>query len=257
MSKLPSQNKFFDFSDYGRKPARWIALRLKNTKVNAVHVTLLFFISGLIAAYCIYSGFYLIGGILLILKSILDAADGELARIKKHPSFIGRYLDSVLDLILNFIILATITNVTTTSNTLLIICFLAFQLQGTVYNYYYLILRNNIEGADRTSRIKENSFPQALHGENQLMVNVLYVLYVLFYRGFDLVVIFLDTKAQNIKRLPNWFLSLTSIYGLGFQLLLIAVLLGLNLLDIIIPFFIGYSLFIPVIILTRKIFVSN
>ena len=38
-------------------------------------------------------------------KSILDAADGELARIKKTPSYVGRFLDSISDLVLNFLII--------------------------------------------------------------------------------------------------------------------------------------------------------
>ena len=29
------------------------------------------------------------------IKSILDAADGDLARLKKEPSYIGRYYDSI------------------------------------------------------------------------------------------------------------------------------------------------------------------
>ena len=39
---------------------------------------------------------------------VLDAADGELARLKQKPSYIGRYFDSVSDIILNFFFLATI-----------------------------------------------------------------------------------------------------------------------------------------------------
>ena len=252
MSKLPSENKFLDFSDYGRKPGRWIALQLKFTKINAVQVTLSFFICGLIAVYAIYSGYYFLAGVCLILKSILDAADGELARIKKTPSYIGRYLDSVLDLILNFIVLYAIYSVTKIDLAIMIICFLAFQIQGTVYNYYYLIVRKNIRGSDKTSRINENSFPIALHGENQTSVNVLFILYLFFYRGFDLLVIFLDSKAQNIQKFPNWFLSLISIYGLGFQLLIISIMLSFKLTEFIIPFFISYSIFIPIIIFLRK-----
>tara|TARA_B110000037_G_scaffold202963_1_gene245601 strand:- start:4593 stop:4715 length:123 start_codon:yes stop_codon:yes gene_type:complete len=38
-------------------------------------------------------------------KSILDAADGEFARVKKTPSFTGRCLDAVADIILNLFIL--------------------------------------------------------------------------------------------------------------------------------------------------------
>ena len=38
------------------------------------------------------------------MKSILDAADGELARIKMTPSYSGRYLDSIFDILLNLIL---------------------------------------------------------------------------------------------------------------------------------------------------------
>jgi hypothetical protein len=48
-----------------------------------------------------------------------------------------------------------------------------------------------------------------------------------------------------------------STFGLGFQLLLIAVLLVLGLKDYIIPFFIGYSVMIFVFIGIRKGFYSR
>ncbi|HBK84317.1 MAG TPA: CDP-alcohol phosphatidyltransferase, partial [Flavobacterium sp.] len=73
-----------------------------------IHVTLLFGISGLIAIICIITQNYFAAGFFLILKSIIDAADGELARIKKTPSYSGRYLDSLFDITLNFLIFATI-----------------------------------------------------------------------------------------------------------------------------------------------------
>jgi len=253
MSKLAPENKFLDFSDYGRAPARWIAKSLLNTKFTAVHVTIMFMICGLYAAYFMVMGEYVIAGLLLVLKSILDAADGELARLRKKPSYIGRYLDSVFDLILNFILFYTISAITQGSWKLMLLAFFALQLQGTVYNYYYLIVRNNSAGGDTTSRINENSFPKALHGENQTMVNILFVMYTVLYRGFDRMVITLDSGAQKIKQLPNWFLSLASLYGLGFQLLIMAVMLATGLIEYIIPFFIFYSFLIVVIILLRKI----
>lgn len=252
MSKLAPENKFLDFSDYGRTPARWIARSLVNTKFTAIHVTVLFMICGLYAAYFMLQGHYLLAGSLLILKSILDAADGELARLKKKPSYIGRYLDSVFDLILNFILLYTIYVITQGSWKLMLLAFLAIQLQGTVYNYYYLIVRNNLAGGDTTSRINETSFPKALHGENQTVVNILFVLYNLFYGAFDRVVITLDSSAQNVKKIPNWFLSLVSLYGLGFQLLIMAVMLAAGLINYIIPFFIFYSILVVILIILRK-----
>jgi hypothetical protein len=49
-------------------------------------------------------------------------------------------------------------------------------------------------------------------------------------------------------------MTLLSIYGLGFQLLLIAALLAFDKVEWIIPFFIFYTGFILVLIAIRKIF---
>jgi phosphatidylglycerophosphate synthase len=116
MSKLPKEYKFIDVSDYGRPIARLIANAFKNTSVTPVQVTIGFIISGLIAIACMLSGYYWASAFFLILKSILDAADGELARVKNAPSYTGRYLDSVADIILNLLFFATISNITNTNH---------------------------------------------------------------------------------------------------------------------------------------------
>ena len=56
MSKLSTENRFLDFSDYGRPVALRIANTLKNTSATPVHLTLAFFVSGLIAITCIWFG---------------------------------------------------------------------------------------------------------------------------------------------------------------------------------------------------------
>ena len=87
MSKLAAQDKFLDLSDYGIGLGIIFALQLKNTRFTPIHVTLLFGISGLVAIYCIlYETLYFGAAFFIILKSIIDAADGELARLKKTPS---------------------------------------------------------------------------------------------------------------------------------------------------------------------------
>ena len=132
----------------------------------------------------------------LIFKSILDAADGELARIKKNPSYTGRYLDSVSDIILNLIIFITLWQVTKINLVLALLAFFGIQLQGTLYNYYYVILRNHFNG-DTTSRIFEDKTPTALPGEKQQNVNILFFLYKLFYGIFDKIIYALDKKASH------------------------------------------------------------
>lgn len=252
MSKLVSEDKFLDFSDYGRPLATFFANQLKNTRFTPIDVTLLFGVSGLIAIYCILNNHYFAAGFFIILKSIIDAADGELSRVKNTPSYTGRYLDSVFDIILNFLFLMSICYVSEATFFYTILAFIAIQLQGTIYNYYYVILRNNSEGGDATSKIFEIKTPKAFPNEKQKYVNILFTLYVLLYGIFDQTIYFLDREAAKVKSFPNWFMTFLSIYGLGFQLLIIAIMLAFNLIDFIVPFFIYYSFLIIVFVGIRK-----
>lgn len=254
MSKLPADNNFLDLSDYGRKIAKMIAKSLLNSFITPIHVTFGFLFIGILAIYFILNQLFYVAAILLVLKSIIDAVDGELARLRNKPSYVGRFLDSNFDLLLNFGFLYIIHIISNTSLELMLVAFVSIQLQGTIYNYYYTIVRNNRPGSDTTSRIKENSFPKAMGGENQKMVNFLYVVFKIFYGGFDFIVLKLDKGAQNLKKFPNWFMTLISIYGLGFQLLIIGVMLSLGLKEYILLFIIYYSIFIALILFIRKIF---
>ena len=253
MSKLPAKYQFLDLSDYGRPIARFIANSLRNTKFTPVDVTIAFIISGLIGIYCITKEYYFTAAFFLIFKSILDAADGELARIKKTPSYTGRFLDSVSDIILNLIIFVTLWQVTEISLALAFLAFFGIQLQGTLYNYYYVILRNRFDG-DTTSRIFEDKTPTALPGEKQKNVNILFFLYKLFYGVFDKIIYTLDKNASRGKPFPNWLMTLISTFGLGFQLLLISIFLIVCYKSFIIPFFIAYSSLIFIFIFIRRIF---
>ena len=115
-----------------------------------------------------------------------------------------------------------------------------------------MILRNKSIGGDSTSKIFEYKSPKALPGETQKSVDILFKIYTLVYGIFDKIIHFLDSDAYKVKTFPNWFMTLLSIYGLGFQLLIIAVMIPLNLIEYIIPFFIVYTLLIFVIIGIRK-----
>ena len=256
MSKLPKENKFVDLSDYGRPIAIVIANSLKNTAVTPVHVTIGFIISGLIAIYCIIQGFYWLAAFFLIVKSVLDAADGELARVKQRPSYTGRYLDSVADIILNALFFISIWYITNTTIWIGLLAFIGLQLQGTLYNYYYVILRNKFNG-DTTSRVFENKTPIAFDGERQKHVNILFGLYKLFYGAFDKTIYTLDSTADKGSVLPNWLMTSVSTFGLGFQLLIIATMLVLGFKALILPFFLVYTAMIFVFIGIRKFFYSE
>ena len=252
MSKLPQEHQFLDLSDYGRPIARIIANLLMSTSLTPVHVTLSFVVSGFIAIICILNHQFWTATFFLVLKSILDAADGELARLKNKPSYTGRYLDSISDILLNLLILLTIRYVTNGSLSLTVIAFIGMQLQGTLYNYYYVILRIKHNG-DTTSRIFESESPQAMNGEKQSHVNILFSVYRILYSVFDKIIYWMDRKAVEGEKLPNWFMTSVSMFGLGFQLLIIGLMLALGFQNFIIQFFIGYSLFILVFIGIRRL----
>lgn len=257
MSKLTAQDQFLDLSDYGRPFGKFLANQLKNTRFTPVHVTILFGISGLIAIVCITNNYFLSAGFFIILKSGIDAADGELARLKKTPSYFGRYLDSVFDIVLNFLILMAICYASKATIWVTLLAFIGIQLQGTLYNYYYVILRNKSVGGDATSKIFEYKTPKALPGETQKSVTILFGIYTIVYGVFDKIIHFLDPDAYKVKTFPNWFMTLLSLYGLGFQLLIIAAMLTLGWIEYIALFFIAYSILILIMIAIRKIWIKS
>jgi CDP-alcohol phosphatidyltransferase len=256
MSKLAAQDKFLDLSDYGRSFGRFFAYQLKDSRFTPIHVTLLFGLSGLIAIFCILEHHYLLAAFFILLKSGIDAADGELARLKNTPSYTGRYLDSVFDIVLNFMFLMAICYVSKTSIWFTLLAFIGLQLQGTLYNYYYVILRNKSVGGDSTSKIFEYKTPKALPGETQKSVDILFGIYQIVYGTFDKIIHALDSEAYKVKTFPNWFMTLLSLYGLGFQLLIIAVMLPMGWIELIVPFFMVYTVLIFALIGIRKVLIK-
>ena len=198
MSKLPEKYQFLDLSDYGRPVGHWIASQLKSTFFTPIHVTTMFIIAGIIAIVLMINGYFITAAFFIILKSILDAADGELSRLKNTPSYVGRYYDSIADFLLNFSFLLTFWYITDISIVYMFIAFFGIQLQGTVYNYYYVILRNSVQG-DSTSRIFEDSAPKALKGESQHMVNIFYKIYDVLYISFDKIMYIMDKDEAKLR----------------------------------------------------------
>lgn len=255
MSKLGVANKFVDVSDYGRPVAKLIAEAFKNTRVTAIHITLLFGVSGILAIVYMLKEQFWLAGFFLILKSILDAADGQLARVKNEPSYCGRYLDSILDSLLNLALIISIAVYTGTNTWLALLAYMCMQTQGTVYNYYHVIFRHTTSG-EITSQIFEDQVPTAYVGESQTSVNVLFKLFRVLYRPFDDLVCKIDQHAQHATIFPKWFMFLVSFYGLGFQLLLMAVFMAAGWIGLIIPFFIAYSVLIPVFVGIRRVYLK-
>ena len=109
MSKLPEKHQFLDLSDYGRSLGHFIATKLEysfNAYSCNYHVSNYWIYSYRIIAKRI---FYCLS-FFVTLKTILDAADGELARLKNRLML--AYYDSISDLILNFCFLLSLWYIT-------------------------------------------------------------------------------------------------------------------------------------------------
>ena len=79
-----------------------LVILVYHTKIKPDHLTLAAMIMGILGG-CIYSiGSYptcIVGAICYLLFNILDCSDGQLARIKKNGTAVGRLLDGIADYI--------------------------------------------------------------------------------------------------------------------------------------------------------------
>lgn len=87
-----------------RPLAHLVVLLLAPTPVRPEHLVLVQGLVGLLAAYLVVRGEDLAAALLLVLRSILDNADGQLARLRRQTSQLGRYLDTEVDLLVNFVL---------------------------------------------------------------------------------------------------------------------------------------------------------
>lgn len=95
-----------------RPAAHLVVLALLPLRVPPPAVVLANFAAGLAAAAAVAEGRYALAAALLVLKTVLDGADGALARASGRVTAAGRYLDSECDLVVNAALWAAIGYVT-------------------------------------------------------------------------------------------------------------------------------------------------
>ncbi len=97
--KLPEAEELFDLIFY--RPVGYIFVRLiYRTRVTPNQVTALSTLSGLAAAYMFgqgTTGGNVAAGILYCVANVLDCADGQLARLQKSGTLLGRVVDGIGD----------------------------------------------------------------------------------------------------------------------------------------------------------------
>lgn len=251
MSKLPSANRFIDLSDYARPVAVRIVEALRPTPVSSIQLTFAFFLAGLAGIACIASGHYALAALALMLKNVLDAADGEMARVRERPSHSGRFLDSIFDFAINLGIVAALYVEVATSLALAAFVFVSIEFQGTIFNFYYLHQRRLL-GGDTTSSVNEFDPPDPFAYESARVVSILHKFYVLCYGVFDQLMLAIEGERTIKEPLPNWYMTLVSTMGLGFQLLIISLALLLGLVDFVLPLLLLSGGLGLLIILIRK-----
>jgi hypothetical protein len=166
----------------------------------------------------------------LIVKSFFDAIDGSLARARQRPSRVGRFLDSICDYFVNAAVLlgiATATARQTQSLWPIVVAIAALEVMtwhGTTFNYYYVVYRHLTHG-DTTSQTEERadgSYPW----DNPAALKIVFALYRLIYAWQDRWMAALDRRITPRTDSPAYrdkrLMTLTTVMGLGFQLLLIA-----------------------------------
>ncbi len=230
MEKLPEGSRFIDLSDYGRPLAlHLVRFLVPYTSITAVTVTLAATVAGLIAAVLIWNGLWLIPAALLLpVKSMLDAADGSLARARNTPSQVGRFLDSFCDFFVHLALFVAIAHYTGQSYLYAVAAFFLSIFQVSVSNYYYVIKRHAAAG-DCTSEIDQRELPEPFPPDNLSVMKFLHRSYLVLYWWQDRLVYHLDPAAtQAGARLTSAFMTTVSPLAMGFQLLLMGVLISIN-----------------------------
>ena len=225
--KVTPEHSFLDLSDYARPFARWLVARLLNTSVQPNHLTLAFTAAGLLAAALLADDRYLPAAAgLLLVKSGLDAADGALARARSRPSRVGRFLDSVLDFVVNVAVYFAIGAAAAWQTgqdaywALAAFALVSGLLQVSLFNHFYVRYRAQT-GGDQTSQVQETE-AGGYPWDNPTQLRWLHRLYQLIYGWQDALVTRLDRLPGNAQTLTPGFMTATTALGLGTQLLVIA-----------------------------------
>ena len=227
--KVPQSQAFFDLSDLAGPAGRWLALKLVDSPVTPIHLTLAFTAAGLAAALLLALGRAgWLAAILLVIKSALDAADGGLARARRRPSRVGRFLDSDCDFVVNVALYAGLAAGLVGRSGQVLYLPLAFltllsaMLQVSLFNHYYVRYRQ-ATGGDQTSQVSEDE-PAGYAWDNRALLGPLYLAYRLIYGWQDAIVARLDQLAAPREApIGRGFMTAVSVMGLGTQLLLVAV----------------------------------
>jgi phosphatidylglycerophosphate synthase len=235
-----------DLSDWGRPIARFFANILKETKISVLMVTNFHLLLSIFCAWLILQEYIIEGCILLVIKGVVDAIDGELARIRERPSHVGRYWDTIADTLGLILVTYAFGQYLGWTGVYISGIVVAVLFQYSLFNHFSVRARGLGLGDD-TSRIDEKVCPVAKPWEKQIHVNFLHKIYLVGFSWQDQIINL--TTGKGSKNL-SFELTVSSILGYGFQSIIILILglsSNIDLLDDLI-LYVNSSLMILVIL---------
>lgn len=212
--------KVIDLSEWGRPFARIMARFLKQKPISVIQVTNLHLLLTFFCGWLILEGHTIIACSLLIVKGVIDAVDGELARIRERPSHVGRYWDTVADTIGLIVIMWAFGSLFAWKTSLTCVLILATLFQYSLFNHYSILMRS-LGSGDATSRIDERVRPVAHPWEKQSNVNIFHTIYLIFFSWQDRIISGLSGKGSKDLVFE---LTVSSTLGFGMQSLIIFAL---------------------------------
>ena len=216
-----------DLSEWGRPFARVIARFLKEKPISVIQVTTLHLLLTIFCAWLILEGNTIIACFLLILKGIIDAVDGELARMRERPSHVGRFWDTVADTIGLIALMLAFGSVLEWDLRLTAGMILAILFQYSLFNHFSIRLRASGSG-DTTSRMDERKCPDAHPWEKQRNVKIFHTIYLVCFYWQDRIVTALTGRGSKNLSVE---LSSSSALGYGMQSIVFACLAVIERLD--------------------------
>ena len=225
MSKLPSGARFLDINDFWYFPNRWVVKFLYPLPITPTHITIISLIAGLVSVrfYMIDTSAGLMwGALFLYLKIFLNNVDGNLARVRGETSRLGRFLDSLTDFMVGFLVylVLTLRLVDETNNSLYWclggLAFLSCLMQCS-YFVYYLVKYTAISGTYLYNRVDEDITEEENEaydrGDLSMLVYFLHRAHILLYGWQDKTIEWFDRLSKRLGSKKPQKLSEKNWYG--------------------------------------------
>lgn len=209
MQKLPQEARFFDINELWYYPNRWVVRFLYPFPITPTQITIASLVAGLISVLCymVDSKTGLIwGALFLYVKIFLDNVDGNLARARGEVTRLGRFLDSLTDFIISFLVYFVLSSrlVDETGNSLYWLLGALALLSCLIhcsYFVFYLVQYTSIAGTYLCNRanedISEEDNKAYDKGELSRLVYSLQYCHIFLYGWQDKAMEFLDRISKR------------------------------------------------------------